>query len=213
MTGVSEAFVFGLASSLHCAAMCGPLAACACGGALGVTAYQTARWMAYVAAGALAGSLGGAVGLERMAGPHAGVALVLAAALLLGAAGAGRWWRAAPGTGRLSAVVGRIAWRLPPLARGTLLGAVTPVLPCGVLVGLYAAAAAAGSAAGGALTTAAFALGSLPWLLVGQLQFSWLHARLGAARGRIVQRIVLVAAAVVLAWRGLAAWGGGCCGS
>ena len=54
----SATFAFGAASSLHCAVMCGPLAACFASGAGPSVAYQGARIASYSILGAAAGALG-----------------------------------------------------------------------------------------------------------------------------------------------------------
>jgi sulfite exporter TauE/SafE len=82
------------------------------------------------------------------------------------------------------------------------MGALTPLLPCGLLYGVFAAALASGSFMGGALVLGAFALGGLPALLGAQLQTGlWRH------RPRIatflLQRALPLAAAALLVFRAL----------
>jgi sulfite exporter TauE/SafE len=188
--------------------MCGPLALCAGGGGASLACYQGGRAAAYVAVGLAAGAAGGALGPAGYV-PGAGVAFVLAGALLLGAFAGGRLGALPVFAGPARALARRAA-RLPDAARAGALGLLTPLLPCGLLWIVVAAALASGSALAGAGTMAGFALGSLPILLAAQLNGAWLRARV-TPRAR---RIVLVAAAAVLAWRGfalLANGGSACC--
>jgi sulfite exporter TauE/SafE len=107
------------------------------------------------------------------------------------------------------------AARLPRPARGAVLGALTSLLPCGLLYVIYATALLAGSAAAGAVTMLGFALGSLPALLLAQVNIGWIRARLSLQARANLQRLALLAAAVLLAWRGWSqlGGGGGCCGA
>ena len=179
----------GLLGGMHCAVMCGGIAASFPAMAprsrpLGV-AWQAnlGRVGGYVIAGALAGGIGGAflrvaridalaVGL-RMA---AGLALVLVALRLLDRGG------------RLDVLAGPgvRAWRwLQPLHRHVLpantawrriaLGALWGWMPCGLSTTLLAAAWLQASAAHGALTMAAFGLGTLPMMV----PLTWAGARFG----------------------------------
>lgn len=177
----------GLLGGVHCAVMCGGIAASfpamAPGRPLPV-AWQAnlGRIGGYVLAGALAGGLGGgllrllrvdafAMGL-RMA---AGVALVLVALRLLGRGG--RF--------DLLARPGVRAWRwLQPAHRHLLpansawrriaLGALWGWMPCGLSLGLLTVAWLQASAGGGALVMAAFGLGTLPVML----PLTWSGARM-----------------------------------
>ncbi|KAF1691724.1 sulfite exporter TauE/SafE family protein [Pseudoxanthomonas koreensis] len=177
----------GLLGGVHCAVMCGGIAASfpamAPGRPLRV-AWQAnlGRIGGYVLAGAGAGGVGGgllrllrvdafAIGL-RMA---AGLALVLVALRLLDRGG------------RFDALArpGVRAWRwLQPLHRHLLpatsawrriaLGALWGWMPCGLSLGLLTVAWLQASAAAGALVMAAFGLGTLPVML----PLTWSGARM-----------------------------------
>lgn len=212
MTALAESFVFGFANSLHCAGMCGPLAACGLGARGGVAAYHGARLAAYGGAGVLVGSAGAAVGTSGWSGSSAWISFLLAGSLLLFAAGGTRYLARVPG---LSAVTRRAAsWSASrsALARASTLGALTPLLPCGLLYAVYGAAFVSGSGAGGGGVTLGFALGSLPVLLLAQLNMGWIRQRLGDLGRDRLQRGAMLAAAAVLLWRG---WvnleNGSCC--
>jgi sulfite exporter TauE/SafE len=59
----------------------------------------------------------------------------------------------------------RLAFELPPLARASVVGLLTTLLPCGWLYAFAITAAGTGSPAVGALTMAVFWLGTLPMLI------------------------------------------------
>lgn len=160
------ALLFGFSSSLHCAAMCGPLVSVVVPGRpSAVLAYAAARVGAYATGGLVAGALGELLSghVPRYLAPAVG--LVGALFLLGQAAGIsfplprGEAWQR--GIARGLATLGNGA----PAARGALLGAATAVLPCGLLASVYALSAAAGTASAGAATAATFAIGSTAGLL------------------------------------------------
>ena len=161
------AFAAGLATGVHCAGMCGPLACLAAGGresgrwsrAFGTGGYHFGRLFSYALIGALAGWMGRPA-LEAFSSSPArvlpwGLALALVA-IGIGLdkkiprpAGVGRWlFKAKLALGRRTPAVG-----------GTLLGIATPLLPCAPLYIIFGLALVSGSAAAGAEFTAAFALG------------------------------------------------------
>ena len=103
------------------------------------------------------------------------------------------------------------AWS--PARRGGALGAVTPLLPCGLLWAACAGAAVAGSPLGGGAVMLGFAAGSLPLLLFAQTRVGGLARRFGPHTLRRVQQAAMLLAAGTLVWRGVAALQGtSCCG-
>jgi len=217
----------GFASGVHCLGMCGGIVT-AFSGARSITlrdasaprrewprqlAFNAGRITTYAAAGALAGSLGGAGG--ALAGtllPAQSVLYVLANVMLiligLHLAGASRllgrtetlgaplWRRVQPHAVRVAQ-----AHSLPQsYAAGTLWGA----LPCALVYGALAVAAFAGSPARGAAAMLAFGLGTLPNLLAAG--FAAARLRAWAAR----RGLRLAAGGVVLGFGvfGLAHAGG-----
>jgi sulfite exporter TauE/SafE len=166
-------FLLGLASGLHCAGMCGPIA-----GGFAVMrkespwirqlAFNLGRITSYAAAGAAAGALGSA-GAYAAAVIPAQTLLYLFASLFVLLAGL-----------HLAGFLplhplekaGLPVWRrLQPLAarllrgRAYAAGLVWGWLPCGLVYGALLAAVFAGGALQGAVAMAAFGLGTLPWLL------------------------------------------------
>lgn len=169
----------GLASTPHCALMCGaPCAVIArrCGGPHSTRAlagWHAGRALAYIAAGAVAAS---AVAL--IASWSAGTAfmrplwtMLQAAVLVLGLAlmfsgRTPRWVDAAAlGIKRaLPADAPLAVRRSKGTRRAALMGLAWIAMPCGVLYGALAVAALAASPLEGATVMAAFALGSAPGL-------------------------------------------------
>ena len=195
----------GLASAPHCAAMCGPLAAFACGrGGQRALRYQLGRSAGYLALGALVGAVGAGLA-AALRGPWPSALLSWSLALVL-TIGAYRLWngaeqrRAAPlrqlgkGPARRSWIERLLSW-LPqdPLA----VGLATALLPCGALAGAVVLAAGTGSPIDGALVMGGFSLTTA----FGTLGAGWLASRLRALDSPWVKRslaAVLAVGAVLL---------------
>jgi sulfite exporter TauE/SafE len=193
-------FVLGLATSLHCVGMCGPMIVTYAAKSGRVDswfasvapnlAYQVARTLSYVLVGAVLGTIGSAFDLTGIR-PWI---LVLAGAfmIVLGLGMTGK----VPWAARLSprppealiTALSNLRRRAvaeedsgesnvaTPLAFGLLTG----LLPCAPLQGAQIAAAASGSAVAGAAGMMAFALGTMPLLLVfgttaSRIPQAWKH--------------------------------------
>jgi len=208
LAGAVGAWGVGVTGSLHCLLMCGPLACASLPGVPGaermraVAAYQLSRVAAYASVGGLLGLLGGGVthALTVSAAPY--LPWVMAAALVASALEVGKHLRPWPGLARLASRMARAAARFSWPVRASAMGAVTPLLPCGLLYGVFAAALATGSVLGGALVGGLFAVGGLPALLGAQL-----HLGLWKKRPRLaafmLQRAAPLLAAGVLVYRAL----------
>ena len=169
----------GLASSPHCALMCGAPCAAITQGRTGATAgFQLGRAVGYIAAGAVAAasvsSLGAWAGTSPALQPL--WLLVHLAFLLLGL-----WWLAA---GRMparllrdDAVAIHVVGRPGQVLRATGAGLAWVAWPCATLQAALLLAALADGAAGGALVMAGFALASAPALGAAP----WLWRRLQSA--------------------------------
>jgi sulfite exporter TauE/SafE len=190
------AFTVGLATSLHCAGMCGPLA-CAVG-AKPLT-YHGSRAIAYPLVGALCGGFGQVVSSfldsppMRLA-PWAMVVVLLGIAL------------------GLEKRLPQPRWLKRLMIQARLrqnLGFLTPLLPCGPLWMMFGVAAVSASAVSGALLLLAFVAGTIP--LYAFLQASVAHGqrRLSGQWLSIAQRSLAVVAAGLLVWRTLSPHG--CC--
>jgi sulfite exporter TauE/SafE len=202
------AFVVGLVTSLHCAGMCGPLACALAPGPgeaadmrMTSTAYHCTRLASYAVLGAVAGGLG----REPLTWvSHSSLRWIPWLMVLLFVGLALRWDRFLPKV----PAVGRLAWGLRlRLGEGSrvraaaLLGAATPLLPCGPLYFVVALALLAGSALRGVEFMLAFGLGTVPLLWLVQSQFHRIQARFSP---RILERsriVLALAAATVVAWR------------
>lgn len=204
----AAAFVAGLVTSLHCAGMCGPLA-CMLAPTKGEradaatihSAYHGARLAAYGLLGAVAGAAGGVPAAwfdapVARALPWVMVAYFVFVGLRLG--------HRVP---RL-ALLGRVQLALCGWVRGrpgvqvaAIMGAATPLLPCGPLYFLVALAGFAGSAVAGAELLVAFGLGTVPLLWVAQANAGWVRTRLGPAGLERTRATLALASAAVLIWR------------
>ncbi|MBS0002537.1 MAG: sulfite exporter TauE/SafE family protein [Thioalkalivibrio sp.] len=174
------AFAVGVLGGVHCLGMCGGIV-----GAISVShagsasatwprllAYNLGRMSSYVIAGALAGLLGGAL-LGVLPEGQRLLELLAAVFLILLGLYLGGWW---PVLARLERLGGQVWRRIEPLGRhfipvrhvgqAFVVGGVWGWLPCGLVYSVLVWTLAAGSAADGALLMAAFALGTLPNLML-----------------------------------------------
>jgi sulfite exporter TauE/SafE len=182
MTELLAGLLLGLAGSLHCAAMCGPLTLALRGGVrtpgrpgsvLPLFAiYHAGRVAMYAAAGLAAGSAGHVVaslGAGRLLAWLAGGALILGGAAHLGLVPA----LPVPPLARPIAGLARIGRRVGaqhPAAGAFAGGVLNAWLPCGMLYAALTAAAALGRPGAGLVFMALFGLGTTPalatvWLL------------------------------------------------
>jgi uncharacterized protein len=166
--------LLGLTSSLHCAAMCGPLllvamAPVTLGRDRGAWArrgrwqlgYHLGRAVTYVLLGAILATAG--VVVARWAGG----AVELLVGLAIVAAGLVELCGRAGSVAAAESTLVRVLRSLVTSRRGAgvfVLGLVTGVFPCGVLYVAFARSLAAGSAWGGAAGMLAFWLGTVPLL-------------------------------------------------
>lgn len=180
MSLVVAVLLAGLTGSLHCAAMCGPFAALS----RHQLAYAAGRLGAYLVLGIVAGIAGAAIDLAADLARIGRIALPLAGLIVAG------WgaWSLARALG-LVRTAEHAAHPSRPLlhairrrreARGALLiGALTPLLPCGWLWAFVVVAAGTGTPWHGAAVMAALWLGSAPALLGAGVAFRALARRLG----------------------------------
>ena len=161
------AFILGLAGSLHCAGMCGPLAL-----AVPVVGdhplvsrliYNTGRLATYAALGLVAGLFGEALtfaGFQRWLSLGAGAVLLI-----------GLFFTKFSGNkaavGLFAAVKRTFGMLLRRRSYGSILalGATNGLLPCGLVYVAATAAAASGAALSGAEYMLAFGTGTLPMML------------------------------------------------
>lgn len=207
-TLAGASLLLGLASGLHCLAMCGGIV-----GAFGAQrpvpvklqrrtraawraplAFNAGRIASYALAGAAAGALGGGAGALLGLWLDWQLAMQIAASVLLVLVGVHLAGVAAPLS--LLESLGRPLWRrVQPLAakfvpfdtpgRAFAAGLAWGWLPCALVYAALAIAALAGGAAAGALVMLGFGLGTLPWLLAAGAGFAHWREALRRPRWRL----------------------------
>jgi hypothetical protein len=208
MTTVAAALVAGLATSLHCAGMCGPLAcglgtlAKSEGGRLtAASLYHGTRLASYGIIGAICGTLGRQPLTWFFGSPAVLLPWVLVTVLLVMALG---WDKKVPRPAILNQLTARArfkACQLSAYGSASVMGLLTPFLPCGPLYLLFGASLLAGSAAKGAEFTLAFGLGTVPLLWLAQHQFHRIRANLTPPAMARLRRGLALVAALMLIWR------------
>lgn len=192
------AFLAGLATSVHCLGMCGPLACLACQskGNCSTTplaaSYHGSRLASYTTVGAIAGGIGGVL-LEAIP-PSVFVALPWIAGGILIAWAIGWSFNWFPNFAKLP--FGKITKNTP-----TLLGIATPLIPCAPLYLIFGLAAFSGSPVRGAVITLAFGLGTVPLLWLAQHQLANFRERFGQRGVLILQRSLVLSASALVLWR------------
>jgi len=185
---VFAAFAAGLATSIHCTAMCGPLA---CALRVPPAEYHASRLASYTLAGSLCGAMGGTVAAALQGNTARIVPWAFAAVLLV--LGLGLEKRL-PQPRFLAAILLRARLRHS-------IGWLTPLLPCGPLWLMLGAAALTGSWWSGGLHMAAFALGTMPLPFLIQMQAVRLQRAISPLAARRTQQAVALASAGLLVWR------------
>jgi sulfite exporter TauE/SafE len=207
---VVPGFLIGIASSAHCAGMCGVFALRAgTGGSKApgrMALYLTGKTFTYVFLGTLAGLAGAqVVDLFAGAGPWLGLAvgavLLLAGVRLLrppmSMSSTGSWF------GRMLAPAFRFAHGAEASGGPFALGAVTGLLPCGVVYVAALQGAGLGTPIGGATLMASFGAGTMPVLAAIGLLGHGAVARFGAARLRMTGGVLLLLAGSAGVYRAL----------
>ncbi|MCS6916149.1 MAG: sulfite exporter TauE/SafE family protein [Chitinophagales bacterium] len=205
MIALTAAALIGLAGSLHCAGMCGPLmlllGRMSRGVAMGWTMalYHAGRLLSYTLLGLLAGGLPAWVGLAS----HQQWLSIASGLLLVAVALAGSRWR-----GRKWIAVHRLVNRLSAWAlrcsgwqRLIGMGMVNGLLPCGLVYAALAVAAAGGNALTGAAVMLLFGIGTLPVLLAMTLTSGMLPVRRWWRPSTL--RLLTLAAGLLLVLRGM----------
>lgn len=208
---LAPAFAMGLAGSLHCLGMCGPIAMAlplagrgTAGRVSGALIYNLGRVTTYSVFGLLLGSLGRAI---PWFGWQQGFSVALGAVILLYLALPRLFpsLSAQPFVLRLMSGVrqrlGKVMFRgdAPSLyATGVLNG----LLPCGLVYMALTGAVVTGDSLMGMAFMAAFGLGTLPSLLATGLLGNWLQPRLRSSLLKAYPAI-LAAMALLLILRGM----------
>jgi sulfite exporter TauE/SafE len=202
------ALLAGLATSLHCVGMCGPIA---CGvGTLARTEgerlaaasiYHGLRLMSYGMIGAICGALGRQPLKWFFDSPAVLLPWVMVAVLLMMALGLDKKVPRPAVLNRLTARARFKASRFSAAGGAATIGLLTPFLPCGPLYVVFGIALLSGSAVKGAELMLAFGLGTVPLLWLAQHQFHRIRARLTPLAMNRLRRGLSLATALMLAWR------------
>jgi sulfite exporter TauE/SafE len=213
MTAMLAGLALGLASSAHCAAMCGPLVL-TIGRRPGPASravqlrhallHHTGRIAIYALLALPAGLVGQTLvfnGMGRVLAVGSGILLLAAAAGSVrprrgGGSPSSRW------LARLSAPVVRWA-AVRPVAGPLATGAVNGVLPCGLVYAAVTAAGAAGSVPDAVMLMAGFGAGTSLVLVAMSVWAASFPASL-RIRLRPLSPVVLAVTAVILIARGVA---------
>ncbi|QNR25558.1 sulfite exporter TauE/SafE family protein [Croceimicrobium hydrocarbonivorans] len=199
------AFTFGLLSSLHCLAMCGPLQAVVMGQWLqskhqaNWISYHAGRLGTYMLLAIIASLLGSGLGIPDMQGSFTILAGLI---LLLGYFGfkALKWDR------KTLQLIGPILSKLQSKVRGKkhplwylISGSLNGLLPCGMVYAALVPALGLSSWTEAILYMGAFGLGTLPLLLSFNLFSNALLLRFGPYLNRLIPlSIVLISALLIL---------------
>lgn len=208
ITTTTGALLAGLVTSLHCAGMCGPIA---CGvGTLArteaermtaATLYHGGRLISYGLIGALCGSLGKQPLQWFFDSPAVLLPWALVVALILSAFGLDKKIPRPAILNRFTARARFRTSRFSTLGAASMMGLLTPLLPCGPLYLVFGVALLAGSPAKGAEFTLAFGLGTVPLLWLAQHQFHKFRARVKPLTMQRLQRGLAMVTALMMAWR------------
>lgn len=198
-------FVAGLATSLHCAGMCG-LLTCGLGIAgrgpalASVGLYHFCRLVGYGIAGAIMGLIGSRIGFTISPSGVQWLPLMLILFLIAIVFGLDKKMATIPGLGKIMLQIRIRTLKFPPLARAAIIGLATPLLPCGPLYAILALALASGSTVRGVEIMLAFGLGAIPAIWAVQIGSSWVNQKLGAKGFLIAKRSLAATAAISLMW-------------
>ena len=199
-------FIDGLATSLHCAGMCG-LLTCGLGIAgqgsskiASIGVYHATRLLGYAIAGMIAGYLGGLLGIEKYFSGFIWIPLMLIVLLIAITFGLDNKIATIPGLGKVVLFIKTKTLSFPPITRAAFIGISTPLLPCGPLYAVIAIALASGSAIRGTEIMLAFGLGPIPAIWAVQAGSVWINRKLGAKGFIVARRAIAATAALSLAW-------------
>jgi len=208
------AFALGLAGSLHCAQMCGPIVVALSAGSdsrlrtliPGQFFYHLGRLTTYSLLGGIAGTIGGIgrlAGIERGFMMATGLLMILAGLLMTGRFKQGRL--VTIGSDHPLSAISRKAGRFllsPRPSRRLLVGLGLGFLPCGLVYAALVQAMATGAAAAGALSMLAFGAGTAAPLVAIGVFSSGLRGWMTGSLPRWVPAVCVAVLGLVLVWRG-----------
>lgn len=204
---VLTALLAGLAGSLHCIGMCGPLATVGCRAGLsksshaGPWLFVTGKLLSYSLLGLAAGWLGRALLGTGLLGTTTAYLSLIGGIVMIAAIVLARFKVTSSGAASVSVLAARFALRMGKQAP-LLLGVAAALLPCGLLYAMVARSAAAAEPLQSMALMQSFGLGTTPALLGLGLIVRWIPqrwSRFGSALGEVI----LMLSAGVLIWRGI----------
>jgi uncharacterized protein len=209
-TDVVAAFVAGLAGSIHCMGMCGPLAAIGCRNVgtrislKGSLWFVVGKFFSYSVLGLLAGWLGSVLVGSGIFG-KATALISLAGGILMLALIAWTRIKFPSLSGGISQLIIRNVHKQERLSGYApfLIGIAAAFLPCGLLYAMLARSAAAGETLSGMFLMQAFGLGTSPALLGFGIILRWIPQR-WSKYANLAGEIILILMAITLIWRGIA---------
>jgi uncharacterized protein len=215
MTSLVTGFVLGVAGSVHCVGMCGPLVL-TIGRSVSRASrrvqysalYHGGRVLTYMVLAIPVGVLGQALALRGLGRALAIVTAVLLLASAVGAAST-RW--TSP-VGRLAAAAASRAcnlasrWRqVHPIAGPVVAGAANGLVPCGLVYSAVMVAASMGTVRQALLVMLGFGLGTIPMLFALSMSADWVPVGVRVKLRRLTPVVLALAAALLLV-RSLAPW-------
>jgi hypothetical protein len=206
-------FALGMAGSMHCIGMCGPIALALPAGAehgrasfvAGRILYNGGRVVTYAVAGAIVGTGSGIAamqGLGRTMSVIAGISMMIIAAVQI------LWHRQIIPTSWIARTMQPLQRTMAPLMRKKsmtavfALGLANGLLPCGLVVAALAGATGTGSSGDGALFMAAFGLGTLPAMIAASLWAGFLSTTM-RTRLRLIMPVLGILLGGTIVVRGL----------
>jgi sulfite exporter TauE/SafE len=212
--GALAALVAGASGSLHCALMCGPLACAPLPRAgdrrrAAMAAWHLGRITAYALVGLALGLAGRTVATALAEHVQPVLPWIMVVGLVASAFDFTRRLPVPDLSGGLGRRLAALGARSTPVNRAFALGTATPLLPCGLLWGIFLVAVGAGSPLGGAAVMTAFALGGVPGLAAVQIGTAWTGRFPRAERALRVGVPLVAALALVVRTLNAEAGGGG----
>lgn len=217
------AFWAGMVTSLHCVGMCGPLFCAFCYKELGkenpfpsLALYHAARLVSYALISGLAGGLG-----SRLAYMWSGKIQVFLpwAFVIFFVFLAFGWEKTLPGFSKIGGMIfgrGALPFSRNVMLKAGFLGLATPFIPCGPLYLVFGVCLVSGSWGTGALMGAAFALGTMPLMMLAQAKFVSMGRLMGPQKLRRAQCVLAIVSVLLLvsrvAWNGPLDFGSQGCG-
>ncbi len=201
------ALLAGLAGSLHCIGMCGPLATVGCRAGFhksshaGPWLFVTGKLLSYSLLGLAAGWLGRALLASGLLGPTTAYLSLIGGVVMIAAIVLARLKVTTGGAAGASVLVARYALRMGKQAP-LLLGVAAALLPCGLLYAMVARSAASGEPLQAMALMQAFGLGTTPALLGLGLIARWIPQR-WSRFGNALGEVILILTAGLLMWRGI----------